>query len=332
MKNVLIVSPDRNDGTSWYRAAGILPDLRRKCTDLRFAIVNEISWSVMAECDLLYLQRPHTPSHFNIAKLAESMNVPIWLDQDDNILDVPVYNPSFNIFAQYEKPIKQLIGLADVVTVTNEQLGKVYQPFLSKGRIEIVPNAIDLHGLLRGGPIPENLREKIILWRGGNSHDGDVFNFVPEIRQMAIKHPDWKWHFFGVPFWQMLRNMPPESYVCHPWTDTPKYMRSIQELKPAVAFCCLEDNIFNQSKSNISYIESAWCGATMVASDLIPFKNTKSVTFSGPQDFMAAMEIGMNDAMNGREIWRSAWDHVRNDLNLSSVNYKRVEIILSLFK
>ena len=113
-----VISPGPSDGTSFYRAYGPLRHLRRNLMpELLFVkLEGEPDWSAFLNIDALFIQRGHLPLALAWCKEALSAGVPIWLDYDDPVWDIPPHHPRFQDFHTSQKELAHILRLADVIT------------------------------------------------------------------------------------------------------------------------------------------------------------------------------------------------------------------------
>lgn len=119
--------PNLNDSTSFYRAMGPLSHLRRKLMpDLVTHHLAKYSWATLAECDALFMQRGYTSDEVGIMEMAKDIGIPIWVDYDDLLFDVPTDNPAYFLYMAPDKRknVAEIIQGADLVTVTTAALAK----------------------------------------------------------------------------------------------------------------------------------------------------------------------------------------------------------------
>src|SRR5574343_899363 len=114
MKTILMVCPNYYDATSWYRGMRPFQRIKRETGKINLAMVTSVDWSVLGNCDLLFLQRPYTEAHLKLATLATQMNVPIWVDFDDFLFEMPTDNPVFNTYStkEVQKRIAEITAMA----------------------------------------------------------------------------------------------------------------------------------------------------------------------------------------------------------------------------
>ena len=295
MIKILLVSPFSKDANSYYRALGpwnYLAKQNRKrryrhTQDLDAANVPEveirvaqdsigvqgIAWDVVDQFDLVFMHRPCRNEDITIMKVAYNLGVPVWVDYDDWLFDVPYWNP---VRGQYMNPavhqaIAMCIGCADVVSVSTAALYDKLK--LVNPNVVILPNMYreDLYKYRASQP-PE--RKNAFAWRGTATHDMDLLSVKDGWKML----PD-KVTFFGGPYWGLLSEMRQGSYDVVGAQDPFLYMKAIYDFAPKVMLVSLVDNLFNRVKSNIAYQEALHAGAVCVAPDMLEWQRPGVITY-----------------------------------------------------
>lgn len=264
---LLIICPQPLDGTAYWRATSPFSRLRRQAGDgFDFTITAAADYRAILEHDALMLQRPCSTNHVHAARAARLLGRPVWCDWDDHILGVPDNNKRAIVYGQeaVKDNVVTLAAGADVVTVTNNELAKVFAEHSANAPI-VVPNALD--PTLKLGPADEDrLPVRRVAWRGGDSHNEDLMVFGGAFPRAARENEgSIVWHFVGQnPHW-LLGEFPAESCRVHDWMgDVAGYLRFMAKLRPAFLAVPLVDTKFNRCKSSIAVLEAAWMGAVPI--------------------------------------------------------------------
>lgn len=312
MKQIIVFSPEEADGCSFYRGLGALGELHRKDILIRRA-PRFISWSELCDCDLGFMLRPFSSKHVEVAKMIKQQ-MPLWLDYDDDLFSVPESNPSYELYSRPEilENLQTLKELADVITVSTKGVQKSFGG-------HIIPNAYNDYRLSKiFSPV---IREKkVILWRGTESHLGDLLYFKEEIEFLL----DWanaKFVFVGFNPWMLNTVDRNVSYV--PSTDIYSYFKILETINPDVLLVPLEDNMLNRAKSHIAWLETARFGTNAVVRFWSEWHKPKTQGYSNKKEFLRAA----NDALLGDKEDVTGWNYVQDNLLLSDVNKQRIDII-----
>ena len=311
---ILFLTENRQDATSFYRGAGIVNDLSRKSKSV-IDVCNwdEIKpdWSFFTLYDLVYMQRPLTRTAVDTAVYLKMMGKRIWIDWDDDYLNIPIYHFYVLQLQSYHENIIALAKMADIITVTTKALYDVYSE-LNKN-IRIIPNAI-----------PLSLFKKVnyensggVFWRGSHLHFPNVMDYATELQQ--IINSGIKIKFMGLnPFFL-------NSYVMLPEMEMYNYLDHYKKISPKFTFVVLIDNKFNRGRSNIAWIEATMAGTVCLAPDWEEWKHPGIINYSSREDFISKF-IQMNEVDLNYQ-YEMSFHYISENLILEKVNKLRVELL-----
>ncbi len=330
---LLVLIEDIQSATSFYRTIGPLQALRRKCSDLDIVLnVTTLDWPTLYGVDAVYMHRPYAEPHLNAAKLVKDLNVPLWIDHDDDLFSVPVANPAHSTYNAplVQDRIKEILGLADVVTCTTEALRRVLAPH-SK-RVDVIPNALD-ERLLRWGYQAGPRQPHIsVVWRGGETHRMDLQSVGEDVVRLAEKHPTVQWHFLGNDKpWHITSRIkgvvhsPGGLYLMN-------YFKTMGSLAPDVVMVPLENNPFNHAKSNIGWLEATLAGAVCVAPEEIPEWDRPGIMRYDAGQFAFTMDRVLSPGFEREDYVQASWAYIKEHLMLSKVNHLRQNLLQGLLK
>jgi len=279
MPKILLVSPDTRDASSFYRCVGpwsYAAKVDRK--NIQIEVLGDgvgargVTWDTISQFDLVFLQRPCREDDLTLIKVARNVNVPVWVDIDDWLFGVPWWNTkAHEIFSNpyVQQVIAACIGCADIVSTSTEELRKKLSRM--NENVCVVPNAYrdDLYPYVYVG----QERKSHYAWRGGSSHDKDLFS-VAEAWGRLNKPIT----FFGKPSWLILEQVGQLARVV-PQQDNFLYMKQLYDCAPRVMLVPLVDDEFNRCKSNIAYIEAMHAGAICVAPDMPEWQRSGVVRY-----------------------------------------------------
>lgn len=347
-----VVCPNGNDVTSMMRGIGPLAAMSQqdRRLELDIAQVNPdgspyLAWEWLVQSDAVFLQRPFDRLHIEACVTARMFNRPVWLDWDDDLTVVSRHNPQYHKFppAEMRQRMARLLMLADVVSVSTEQLRdraldlvfspdtpKAVRDEMDRGKVRVIPNAC--HWAFNESP-----RQKRVVWRGGTSHNEDVLEFLPVIREVSRlpQYVDWKWTFLGNPPPQVYDAILPGNLDEPGYVDSAHmYMSAFGYLGPWLAIVPLKDTLFNRAKSNLAWLEATCAGALTLAPDWPEWRRPGVVLYKDPKDFGTQLKLGL-DAFNatrlsGNVIVSRKW--LVDNLTLERVNAARWEIIRKISK
>ena len=162
MNRLLFLNYSNHDACSFYRSAGIAKDLKKKGFDIDVAQIGATTlyWSDLLMYDVVMIQRPYTADLIPFIKQIKIMGIKLWLDYDDNLLDVPEDNPAYTRYMQQnvKDNITTVLKLADVVSVTTNALKVAYQKY--NPNIKVIPNSFNDSLFMRDS-------QKYTRWEGG---------------------------------------------------------------------------------------------------------------------------------------------------------------------
>lgn len=325
--NLLVITQAKHDSTSFYRAAGVFRNLRKQYPSLNVTIFDEhdieMTWADIMQFDCIMFQRPFNAGLLGMIQMAKTLKIPVWVDYDDNLLDVPRVIP--RMFDVYNKTsvkeiIAKCIALADVVTVSTTALKEAFAK-LNKNVI-VVRNAIDLHLL---GDRSNNKREKLIGWRGSATHASDLLVFQKQIAD-GFKESQWDWYFIGYDNFFLSG----DKYHYIPATDPFIYFHGLKQLNLRCLHVPLIDNYFNRCKSNIAAIEGTWAGAVCIVPKWQEWDIPGMLQYETLQDYYDALMSVVKGGVNIKAKNDLAWEYICDVLSLDNQNKRRVEILKNL--
>lgn len=334
---ILLHCPIAADATSFYRGFGPFNQLAKKNPDVE--IVNgsndfEFNWHTIQNIDVVFLQRPSTPTCVQMMRLCQQYKKPTWIDYDDDYIRIPETNPRHGMYTDTIRQvhIRECVAMADVITVSTEYIKQSLIAELSpKAEIFVVPNACDFN-LFSPAKTPNNT--KTVLWRGGDTHAKDAEAFKDAILQCFDEFPEYHWVFYGHRFDWLIKhaldvgNENHKRISVYDFLGVMEYFTNLMQTRPEIMIVPLEDNDFNRAKSNISWIEGTMAGAAVMARDLPEFVAAKGCAeFSNQKEFIEVFRALVKHPENRVSLYNESLDHIPN---LEEVNRKRLEIASSL--
>lgn len=204
-------------------------------------------------------------------------SIPIITDIDDNIFDVPVYNPSFNAYtgaAEARRVALMGLRLSDAVTVTTQPLVEAYDDF--NHHIYRLPNCINPQDWQWPvDPRRKDSKDVRIIFAGGKGRINDLNEIRPALESVMRQRPNVRLFFMGIgmPDWvqeQWCRSEEDASKNRAFWLDACDinvYRQIMQYLGFDICLAPVVKNDFNAGKSNIKVLESGMYGAASVCTD-----------------------------------------------------------------
>ncbi|CAI8744682.1 O-antigen biosynthesis protein [Pseudomonas sp. IT-P171] len=210
--------------------------------------------------DVIIIQlRYANESSKEIARLKQFSNARRIFEIDDYIIDPPKKNDHVrNWPSNTGQKLSQAIGLCDRLVVSTEPLADALSHMHQD--IRVVPNM--LAASLWAGLNSERQTsiKPRVGWAGGTSHRGDLELMLEVVQRLA---DEVDWIFFGMcP--EILR---PYVKEFHKAVQLAQYPQKLASLNLDLALAPLEQNLFNDCKSNLRLLEYGVCGYPVICTD-----------------------------------------------------------------
>ena len=161
-------------------------------------------------------------------------------------------------------------------------------------------------------------RKPRVGWAGGVSHTGDLDLIVDVVRELA---GEVEWVFMGMcP--DVIR---PYVNEIHAGVDIESYPAALAGLDLDLALAPVEQNLFNECKSNLRLLEYGACGFPVVCSDLVCYRGDLPVTRvkNRFRDWVDAIRMHINDLDAAAVAGDRLRDAVYRDWMLDGENLQR---------
>lgn len=323
---IIALIPNPSDATSFWRASGVISKLRH-ISDFTFTHETNVSWNTLIWSDIAFLQRPFGESFYKACIIIKNNNIPLWIDFDDYLIDVPDWNP-FSKFFKNEKDKRQMIEMiemADCITVTTEFLKTKY--LKHNKNVFVVPNAFNDYIF----KFDYNYSNKnSITWRGSNTHLEDLRSILEPLRELQNSNILNNW---------IINTIGDDSKIFkgliqhknHPIIDPIEYFYFIKELNSKIQLVPLIDIDFNKAKSNIAWIEGIYSGAICISpSYLDEFNRPGVLQYKDKEEFKSILKDCIENKIDLEKIYKEGYEYIKENLLLSKVNHLRKDIIMSL--
>jgi glycosyltransferase involved in cell wall biosynthesis len=268
-------------GCAWYR--GIQPSAI--INGLHGDILNQVvsnhihpsdyKLSPESKWDMVVHQRQYLPEIFRAAQVLREMTGAKQIyEVDDDFFHIDSSNPVYPIFTnEVQDNIRKFVAAMDGIIVSTEPLKKVYGAINSN--IIVVPNAVSpffVKDIYKTKKDYNNDRINI-GWTGSNCHVRDIAVLQSVIDDILKMHTNVHFVLGGWTECPQFKNIPEDRITRLPWTsDMGEYFKNLSTID--IGICPLEESVFNDSKSNLKYIELASLGIPVVASSVYPYANT----------------------------------------------------------
>jgi len=333
--------PLDNNATSYHRVIQPLFSLMDQGYPIQFLGPQEDQLDQYEWAEMLYIQCLYAPDAYQFYADWKSKGKKIIIDFDDDYINIPEDSPEQteiidkNTGEAYKFPptmrslyVQMFIQLADMVTVTTNELRSLYLPWNKS--IKVIPNCVS-EEMRRD--YPKINHEKIrILWSGSSSHLPDLALVKEPLRRIVEKYGDQiEIHLQSTLDEKTLKEIVP-SAICHDAVPFGDYLNSIQDINADIAIAPLRPITFNKSKSNLKYCQMTLMGAAFVGSKFGPYKNIDH----GEDGFLASNEkewfnclsfLIKNEALRSKLV-KNATKYVNNNHMLDKHLHRWGEILV----
>ena len=334
-KNISItcIIPDLTDGTSFYRGIGPLSHIKRY-SDLNVSLFfpDQVNDALLLSSDIVFMQRPFSPQHLQVAEMAQLQSKPLWLDYDDDLFNVDVGNPTYHLYGKsaVKNNIKTLIEMADVITVSTEHLATKIRAMNDK--VIVINNGLDLSLFKYRKPNLDRMdKNDLVMWRGSPTHTKDVLSVANQILQVHDERPDTIFEFIGDRMWLLTEQMKANQFIHTEWTTIMKYKHHIYSRTPKAFIVPLMFSDFNRSKSNIGWLEASFAGSLTIAPMIPEFEQPGVFTYKTQEGFKDALDqvLYLNETDHLYHL-ENTWKHILEHYTLDTLNEKRINLIKGL--
>lgn len=220
---------------------------------------------------MIVLQR-HTDARFiDWIPRWKSEGKKVIYDLDDNVWDIPGYNLNRKYYPSTQKRIiESIISLCDAAICSTNKLAKVVGKFNSN--VYIAPNMLEE---FPNKPVENTSNRLRIGWGGSLSHAGDF----PSKLTHVIKHCQKKYDAQFVWVGYRLTDIPGDILI--PPSPMPDYLDVLHNAQLDIAVAPLENNFFNDCKSNLKFLEYSASYIPTIASNSTEYGDTISQGITG---------------------------------------------------
>lgn len=276
-------------GCGTYRITNPLTTLKRAYQEV------EVYFDVATKADVIVCQRTHSPSMIahlrQIIETRGDRGLPrLVMELDDDLWSIPSGNGAESFYGpEVQANLDVVLGLVDGCITSTEALARVVRSHAPVGLpIWVAPNLIPDRLVRRSelNPAVSNRSSRVrgsdsltltsdlrIGYGGSPTHTRDFIECLPGLNRFLLANPASTLNFVGGDYRHLFPRVlePQVRYLGYTKTTADYYTR-IASSDFDVMIAPLEDNLFNQSKSNLKIIESSALGIPWVASDIGPYQ------------------------------------------------------------
>lgn len=313
MIRILAVDSPRLTGVTWWRNIRPLTELQRAHDDIQINFVSEdASIYEIMQADIVLMFRPITPKSLQFLEMCKSplMGKKVIIDIDDNLWRLPPGHPAEADYREAAQILHKVYALADGIWCSTDPLLDFSDA--RDGRGIVVQNAV----LPRELPDEPSKYRGHVCWRGTSEQIADVCS--PEAVAEFDANVDRfsRWFFWG---WQPGRLRGKNTQLLKR-VDPIAYMAELPRSGFNIMWKPLQDNEFNDAKSNIAFIEATLAGGVCVTNYATkPGWEMAIDRFTDNPDFIASQ-------------WKASKAWILEHYNLEKVNEVRYNHILKVLK
>ena len=246
----------------------------------------------LSDVDFVVIQRDfpqYTDLFLWILEEIRSRQIPLVYEIDDLLFTLPENHPlqRDGSYSRNYIPMLLAISRADMVSVSTEPLACFLQPF--NANIKVLPNYLN-EDIWQFMPVTKNNSGDspvTIGYIGGSTHQPDILLIVDALNRIQEEFGQ-RIHY---KFWGVE---PPQTLISprkidrqHIVAGYADYAAAFRDQKIDILIAPLEDNLFNQSKSHLKYLEYSTLGVPGVFSKVKAFED---VVKHGVTGFLATTE------------------------------------------
>ena len=315
---LLNYNPDSTNDTVWEQLIKIDSELRERLYD------------AAKEADIIIFQALNTIISASLVKVfKDALNVPVVMEIDDYIFNIPTYNAaaeSYKPDSNRLKIQKQQLQESDAVIVSTEYLKEVYKPF--NKNIHIIPNGIDFNNW---GERKNNHKKVRVGWIGSATHVEDLIEIREPLKKM-LKIPNVEFVCVGgVP--NFVKNWNKTKYDKR-WVSADTYPNWLAQKDFDIGLFPLIDNHFNRGKSALRYYEYSALKIPTIASDVLPCRTIKDgktgLISRNADEWYDNMKFLIGNKKRREIMGRNAYRQVKKYNNAETIAKKYLKILRGL--
>lgn len=251
--------------------------------------------------DCIRVQRQASPTQRKYLDFLKQQVKPRLIYEIDDICfgeDIPEYNPFRAAFTSDEtrENIQFMMEFCDEMTVTCERMRQYFLDKTSQKNITVLPNYPPRTwiGRMYDKKYSSNLYDKNrkrprVLYAGSsshfdchqkNNHADDMTHVIDNIISTVDKY---QWVFLGGAPQQLQKYIDNGKIEFHKWVHLHDYPYKVKELNINAMVAPLAQNIFNECKSNIKFLEGSAMGIPIVCQDIVTYELCKENFKTGDQ-------------------------------------------------
>jgi glycosyltransferase involved in cell wall biosynthesis len=240
---------------------------------------------------------------------------------DDDLFGVPRHNPSYGFWGhkKVRKVLHETLALVDAIIVSTVPLRERLIEFgYDASKIFVCHN--HLHPRVWDEAVKQtehadNKGYTVIGWQGSSTHDVDFREALPALGRIAKERLDVMFRFFGSVPHTIRGVIPEERFQWSMGVTFEKYPSAMKYMHFDIGLAPVTDSKFNQSKSNLKWMEYSILGIPCVASRVYPYATsidhgTTGYLASSEEEWYTALTTLLDSPELRTQIGQQARTHV----------------------
>lgn len=275
-------------------------------------------WSKIAAFDTVVVQRLCTNAQLEFLRVCAGLGMRIIYDLDDNVWEIPEYNPAHRTLNAYREGFNACIRMVHAVSVSTRELAASVRKHVGKKQMTHLTTGMDIPIVVVENRIEERLFARpvqpnslLVGWAGSSSHIGDLVLVEDAIVACSREFPQTTFQFRGCVLAEdsKIRNVQGFQHVL--WTPVAEYAARMPVWGWSIALAPVQDIRFNAAKSCIKMIEAGYCGIPCLASWVRPYeefcfhdKELQWLLCRTPGEFMRKLRVLLNEPERREDLGR----------------------------
>ena len=231
---------------------------------------------------------------------------------DDLIQQIPIKSHFHGLIPKdIVKSLRRSLSTVDRFVVSTDALAEQFKGFHSDIRVVLNRLPTDWWGDLPNSQRRTG-RKPRVGWGGGSSHRGDLELIADVVRDLA---DEVEWVFLGM----CPDKLRPYIHEFHAGVPIEEYPRKLASLNLDLALAPLEENVFNNCKSNLRLLEYGACGFPVICTDIECYQSNLPVTRvkNRYKEWTSAIRMHVDDLDATAKLGDALRDTVQRDWMLT---------------
>ena len=257
---------------------------------------------IIDKTDIALIGRTAGPNAVSVIKRLQSKGKKVVYDLDDNYMAIHPLSPHYKSLGimpvemlsadgktatpmwvdkvrgfdlrrnrDVRKAFPEILRTVDAMTVTNEQLQKIYSRF--NDNVFVTPNAIDFREW--GGAISKHPGKDVrVLYTGAANHQEDFLWVRKPLEELQKKHDNVTIVFVGTDWKHMGNDLDYNRVEVHAWVDIDAYPYLMKSLACHIGIAPISESSFNDCRSELKWMEYSALKMATVATNYGPYKRS----------------------------------------------------------